>query len=204
MIHLPYPRACPCGVVHRAQRGDAAFEALLAQRPYFATVTSAWTNPNSLDRTTGQSLRQTDWEGALGNLLYLFGTTGAAVTFTPTLTQSVSVSTSTASGHYVRLGKLVLAQISLVASSAGTAANGIVIGGLPVNQSNDGFPHALGYFSRGGPPGTLNYVLVASFATSTTMSLISGAAATGAFGVNPAVTLASGDVIGLTVFYEGP
>lgn len=167
-------------------------------------VSSTWTDPNTLDLTTGQVLTQTVWENLLGCLLWLFGTTGASLTFTPTVTQSGAVSTSSATGRYLKIGKWVIAQLQLVCSSAGTAANAIIIGGLPVNTSNDGFPHAIGFFSRGGPPGTLNHLLAGFFDTATTLKLLAGAAATGNFGVNPGVTLASGDVISMILVYEGP
>jgi len=165
-------------------------------------ITSAWSDPNSLDLIVNDVLNQTTWENVCGNLLWLFGTTGASQSFTPTLTQSGSVSTSSATGRYIKVGKWVVAQCSVTASSAGTAGNQIIIGGLPVAQSNDAFPHCVGRYLNAA--GNSNYLLVGEFATTTSMILYSGGAATGRFGVNPVVTIASGDIISLILIYEGP
>jgi len=126
----------------------------------------------------------------------------AVQTFTPTLTQSASITLSTATGQYILLGKLLLGRVFVQASSAGTAANAIVLGGLPFAQSNDGFPKAWGQFARSG--NNPNYLLVGTWLSSTTLSLDSGAGATGAFGVNPAVTIASGDSLALFLNYIIP
>lgn len=44
------------------------------------TVTSTWTNPSeggTLDRDSGETIREQDWDALLSNLLFLGGTTGA-------------------------------------------------------------------------------------------------------------------------------
>lgn len=51
--------------------------------------------------------------------------------FTPTLTQSATVSKNVIYARYQRIGRLIVANCRLVCSSSGTASNGITIG-LPV------------------------------------------------------------------------
>lgn len=51
-------------------------------------------------------------------------------TWTPTLTQGVSVA-ATVSGQYTQIGKLVVVSFAIVATAAGTAANRVAIGGMP-------------------------------------------------------------------------
>lgn len=56
---------------------------------------------------------------------------GAWTAWTPTVTQSGSVSGTTTGSYYIRIGRLVIASLYFAPSSSGTAANAIVIS-LPV------------------------------------------------------------------------
>lgn len=169
------------------------------------TVTTTWTSPaegGSLDRDSGQTIREQDWDGVLSNLNHIGGSTGvAAQSFTPTLTQSASVTASTAAGRYFRLGSWVFYTVRLVASSSGTAGNAIVIGGLPVAAADTSVAAAPGWanFTRSSNP---VYPLAAHWNTSTSVRFFANAG-TNVFGINPAVTLASGDEMNVTGFYLG-
>lgn len=169
------------------------------------TVTTNWTSPaaaGTLDLAAGAILTEAVWDAMVSNFGHIGGTTGmAAVAFTPTLAQSVSVTASTATGRYFRLGVWVVYTIRLVASSAGTAGNTIVVGGLPIVAGNTaafagpGFAH----FARGTNP---VYPLAANWQTSSSLRFFANAG-TGLFGANPAVTLTSGDEMNVAGFYEG-
>lgn len=159
-------------------------------------ISSAWTDPNSLDLTTGQVLTQTVWENLIGNALWLGGTTGAFASFSPTLTQGGSV-TITAVGRYVQIGKLVLGTINISLSGSGTGGNAIVLGGLPVTpRSNNGGVCMAFYFDTSA---STYYALMGALGNTTSVTFYPGA---GGFGVSPAVTAASGDGLQVTFLYE--
>lgn len=122
----------------------------------------------------------------------------AAGTFTPTVTQSNSPALTTANGRYLQLGKLVFVWVFIAVNGAGTGANAIVVGNLPVaaRSTSDGAA-GHGNFQRSG----LVYDLEAQFSTSTSV-LFWVSAGTGQFGINPAVTLAAGDSLLLSFMYE--
>jgi hypothetical protein len=202
MIHLPAPRLCPCGVVHRPRQGMPAFESLLARRPYFGTVTNAWTNPSEggpIDRDTGQTLRESDWDAVLGNLLYLGGTSGVFGSFTPTLTQGAALTLTSVVGRYFQIGKLVIATVNFTINSAGTAGNQMIIGSLPVAALTRGVP-GNGIFIDASASA---YSITSIWASSTSASLMATTStAASPFGAAPAVTAAAGDQVNMTFIYE--
>jgi hypothetical protein len=140
-------------------------------------------------------------EGApigIAGLAAAVGNFGASTSWTPALQQSVVVTLSSVSGRYITIGSLVVAWGRCVASSAGTAGVAIAMTGLPVNEA--GFTNAFcfGTFSRAANP---NYLLVGQALSSSSVNFYSGNAATGLFGINPAITLASGDIVDVTFIY---
>lgn len=56
---------------------------------------------------------------------------GVWTDYTPTLTQSATVTKTTTYGRYLKIGRLVVAQVNLSVTGAGTAANSVLLG-LPV------------------------------------------------------------------------
>src|SRR6266516_2283138 len=94
-------------------------------------VTSAWTDPNSLDLLTNQVLTQTVWEQLLGDVLWLNGTAGTWTAFTPTLTQNVGIAITVNNARYIKIGHTVIVYILVTTSATGTAGNDIIIGGIP-------------------------------------------------------------------------
>jgi hypothetical protein len=123
-------------------------------------------------------------------------------TFTPTLDQGGAVACSAAIGRSMRIGPLIIATVHLVASAAGAAGNSIAVGGLPTaGATANGGGLVFGSFNRSLPPNP-SHLLAGIWLTGNSVVFVSGAAATGFFGVNPAVTLASGDMLDLTFVYE--
>lgn len=118
--------------------------------------------------------------------------------WTPGLSQSGAVATSSASGDYIQLGTLVIARFALTASAAGTAGNAITVTGLPATADASGY--AVGS-ARLSDVGTAIYGCVAYLASTTTLTFF-GDNDLGALGQNPSFALASGDVITGTVTYQ--
>lgn len=54
-------------------------------------VTATWTDPTTLDRTVGENLPAAKWEGALGDLLYLYDVLTDAVSLAVHLTSDLTV-----------------------------------------------------------------------------------------------------------------
>jgi hypothetical protein len=130
-------------------------------------------------------------------------TTGSAffgtwTAFTPTLSQTASLTLSVATGRYLQIGKLVIASIDVTINSAGTAGGTMVLGGLPVGSTQHGIAAVGRYFDQSA--GTY-YLLSGLWSTATTMQFISHLGA-GGFGNNPAVTAAASDTVFLNLAYE--
>jgi len=156
-----------------------------------------------LETTLGAALDKIDahdHSGTTKNLAVPYGSIGAVAwtTFTPTVTQSTTVTTSTANGRYVQIGKLVIGSIDITMSGAGTGGNSIIIGALPVAAFTTSMTIGAGTYLQAG--GT-RYVLGLSMASTTTFGFYTHTG-TGNFGVNPAVTCANTDILRATFSYE--
>ena len=119
------------------------------------------------------------------------------VDYTPTLTQGVAVTKTTSYARYCQIQTLIVVEIFLIATSAGTAANGVRVG-LPVTAKNTGqlFGSGLIYdASTNTMYNTLPYAFSSSIAA---FYYQTGSE----FGVSPAVTLANTDQIRLKFTYE--
>jgi hypothetical protein len=145
----------------------------------------------------GQCIFETD----TGRLLYYSGAAWVIITeprqtWTPTITQSGTVAGTVNRGWYRRENGLFEARLKWTATAAGTASNAIVVT-LPVTMldTND-VSSDFQYFDTGA--GTPNYVGRCSPTSTSTVQLVTDAS-TGAFGVNPAITIASGDQIFLGI-----
>lgn len=73
-------------------------------------------------------------------------TAGEWSSYTPTLTQSVTVTKTVNWARYTKLNKLVIGSVKVTATGAGTADNAIKIG-LPVNASSDNYLLGTGFFA---------------------------------------------------------
>lgn len=132
-------------------------------------------------------------------------TTTGVQTWTPTLTQSGSVTHTATEARYVRNGCVVEAWGFLSVTGTGTSGNNVTVT-LPVTASGNATGALVGesLFVASG----VSYVGVAQIASSTTLSfrVAPGNAATslggnGSFGTNPAVGLANGDTVRFHVRY---
>jgi hypothetical protein len=122
-------------------------------------------------------------------------------TWTPTLTQSATVTFTNTSSRYMRIQKLVIAQTYLTVSGAGTAGQNVLVG-LPVTAQNASGQIA-GYGWLYDASTTTVYNVIAYMTATTSVSLMYTPNATGgAFGSNPAVTLGASDQVRLSFVYE--
>ena len=125
-------------------------------------------------------------------------TIGAAwVDYTPTLTQSATVTKTISYARYCQVQKLIVVEIFLIATSAGTAANGVRVG-LPVTANKTGQLLGSG-FIYDASTNTMYNLLPYGF----DQNIAAFYYQTGSeFGVSPAVTLANTDQIRLKFTYE--
>lgn len=128
---------------------------------------------------------------------------GAWTAFTPTLTQSATVTKTVTYAKYVRLGRVISANISVVVTGAGTASNAIVAG-LPVAVATGVTMLGVGYIYDASANAV--YKATVEVGSPTTSALFRPASATGNdfLGANAPMTaaLASGDLIVYAVTYE--
>jgi hypothetical protein len=137
-----------------------------------STVTSG-TRPAG---TEGQFIYETDTD-----LVYVynggwvqFGGVGAWTSYTPTLTQSATVTKTVNYAKYFKIGRMCQVTVSLTVTGAGTATNAITIG-LPLAAATAiGFGG--GYFYDGS--GNALYPGISTVLTTTTAVLVDASAAT--------------------------
>jgi hypothetical protein len=125
-------------------------------------------------------------------------TIGAAwESYTPTLTQGVTVTKTIQSAKYCQIQKLVIVNVALNVTSAGTSNVGIIVG-LPKNVlSTDGSYGAGFVYDASG--NALYHSTVNGQSSSTVQFLYQ----TGSpVGQSPTFALASGDIIRFTIAYE--
>jgi hypothetical protein len=117
--------------------------------------------------------------------------------WTPTVTQSASVTFTATYAKYIKIGDLVIVSCLLSITSAGTANNVIVVGGIPYSITGD-LVVGSGKIVNSG---TANYVGCARAYTGTSVSFEADALGN-SIGVTPNFALASGDSISFTIVYE--
>jgi hypothetical protein len=149
----------------------------------------------------------TQWTAGLSALTPLpaatLNTIGAAwETWTPTVTQSVNVTFTTAYARYARINKIVIASCYLTMTSAGTGNNRVVVT-MPIN-----FASTVGQRIGSGlvfdTSATTSYnAVVMNNTTATGVWFVGDWSGGDTWGVAPNIALASGDNIGFTVAYEG-
>lgn len=129
---------------------------------------------------------------------------GAWQDYTPTWTQSATITKTVNWARYTQLNKLVIVSIKMTASSAGTASNAIKIG-LPVNASSNNHLMGTAIYTSTTP---INQPLFAIYdSTSTVVFLPTAAADTptdylGTSGYAVAITVASGAIMYMNLTYE--
>lgn len=120
--------------------------------------------------------------------------------FVPAVTQGASI--TIAAGYYAKyfkIGRRVELQFKLSFTSAGTAANRILltgIGGYTIATTGAG--HGIATLYRGGT----RYVCMAESFTTTSFGFDHDTSTTDLLGITPAVTIANGDVLWGTIAFE--
>jgi hypothetical protein len=129
------------------------------------------------------------------------GKPGVWTTYTPILSQTVTVSTSTTTGRYVRFGSLVIVRVRLIASSSGTAG-GIITASLPITA--DPVYSTFGISGNGiiFKAATNVQHHVALHTAASTVSFVSDISGGGNFGQQSSFQLVSGDYVSFTTMYE--
>ncbi len=123
---------------------------------------------------------------------------GAWTNWTPTVTQSASISLTNNYARYIRIGKTVVVQASLTLTSAGSAGNIIYIGGLPVAPANSSNLLGNFYFQSAGIVFYGGSVIIAS--GSTMQFIVSGNG--NYMGLSPSFAIKNGDNIFINLTYE--
>lgn len=121
----------------------------------------------------------------------------AWTSYTPTLTQSATITKTVTYAKYQRVGRLIVANMSLAITGAGTSGNAILVG-LPVAAAVlDGVVGSFRYFDAGSTAYTGTVIGVS---TTTVNCWVSGNG--NPMGVNPTFAAASGDNIQVSITYE--
>jgi hypothetical protein len=122
-------------------------------------------------------------------------------TWTPTVTQSATVTCTNTLSRYGRIQKTVFVTTYQTVTGAGTAGSNVILT-VPVNfQSNSGQMVGFGWVYDASTT-TIYNVMVYAASTSTVVLMYTPNATGGGFGSNPAVTLAVNDQIRITLIYE--
>lgn len=119
--------------------------------------------------------------------------------YTPTLTQSNTVTKTVARAVYTRVGRLITCTFYLAVTGSGTAGN-TVVAGLPVEAASANSMNGAGQIFDTSTTTRYGGLWIGSGATA--VVLAGDWAGASGWGVNPNVALASGDVITGTITYE--
>lgn len=177
-------------------------------------ISDTWSDPSeggTLDLSAGDVLTAAVWEKVMSNLLRLGGTTGAPVSFTPTVRQGGTARTLTWShSYYWVVGKVAYLDIHIKVGQAGTAGNDILIGGWPtaINPVDYDEMATCGtgsYYDADTTTtrvGNARHGYESGFVATSMTLCIDGASADRDLGVDPAITLASGDLISIKAFWR--
>jgi hypothetical protein len=129
---------------------------------------------------------------------------GAWTSYTPTLTQSATVTKTATYAKYTRIGRTIIVQVDLAVTGAGTAANAVVVG-LPVAAAITGTLKVVGVGEIYDASATLGYRGVVEIVTSTTVCFrATNTTVINAYlgGDSFVAALAAGDVVSMSVTYE--
>jgi hypothetical protein len=128
---------------------------------------------------------------------------GAWATYTPTLTQSGAVTKTVTYARYIKIGRLITAELVLTVTGSGTGANAVLIG-LPVAAAfGTNFP-IIGAGNIFDSSAVLVYRGLAEIVSTTTFELIAtNSTVAGALGADAFTAgLAVNDVVRAMVSYE--
>lgn len=122
-------------------------------------------------------------------------------TYTPTLTQSGTVTKTVTYAAYCQIGKQVTCTVRLDATGAGTGSNLITVS-LPVTAAYAASILPAGIFYFYDSSATTYYVGMAGLASTTTVAGQRDGVAGRMGGTSPTAAIASGDQIGFSITYE--
>lgn len=159
---------------------------------FLANMAAATIKGRALGAGTGDP---TDLTAAqVGSILF-----PAWTSYTPTFTQTATITKTVAFARYMQIGKTVFFTLAMNATSAGTAGAFVRVG-LPVAPLNDN-QAVFCAFTDASP--AASYVMLGFTKTGTNdMIFLNDASGSAAFGNAPAVTVASGDAIYCAGTYE--
>ena len=154
----------------------------------------------------GMVIYETDTKKSLvynGSSWDILSDMGVWTSYTPVWTQTATISKTVTFSKYIQIGKTVMYQGYMVATSAGTAS-GVIAIGIPVAASAQ---YGTAYTTVGSAqfvdvtPGYYTYAGTANLSSGVITITTLGTAAN-LVGVNPAVTVAATDIISWSVMYE--
>lgn len=118
--------------------------------------------------------------------------------YTPTLTQSATISKTVTNARYCQIQKTVFVQVYMIATSAGTAGNQLIIG-LPITARTS-FGTTYGVAQLYDANTNLMYICSTYQHSPTAVSFIYQTG--NPFGISPAITIANGDQLQFSIVYE--
>jgi hypothetical protein len=123
--------------------------------------------------------------------------------FTPAFAQAGAVSTTVTYARYLVQGKVAHVQIMLTSAATGTGGNPIDIASIPsaIEPKQTGASRSIGSALFVDNNTAIHYTVSVIAISATTYRFI-GYNVTNSIGVDPSITLASGDTISLSVTYE--
>ena len=135
------------------------------------------------------------------NTAAIMNSIGAAwETWTPAVTQSVSVAATVTIGRYMRIQKLVIAVAKLSVTGTGTGNNAVKVS-LPITAKDSGQIVGSGFIYDAST--NLTYLVSAeSDSTTTTRFYTDGTAGASFWGQTPNVAITNTDQINITLMYE--
>lgn len=130
---------------------------------------------------------------------------GALTSWTPTVTQSGSVTVTNTYSRYQRVGRMITGWFSVSVTGSGTSSNAIIIGGLPVTAATSqivvGNAELFDFSAAGSPP--CKWQVMLFMPSTTTFDLRSGSSLDNRLGIaTTTIGLASGDTLMGSFHYE--
>jgi hypothetical protein len=120
--------------------------------------------------------------------------------YTPSWTQGATITKTVNFARYTQLNKLVIVNLKMTASSAGTASSPILVG-LPVSASSNNSSMGLAFMFDVSAGDSGKEGLFSVYESATTVHFLqTRSGESDKFGIN--LTIASGDIISATFTYE--
>jgi hypothetical protein len=126
---------------------------------------------------------------------------GAWTTWTPTYTQTGSLTTSAASARYSQIGKIVTAHAEATFSNSGTTNTSFLLTNLPVTAASTG-TRIIGHGVLFDSSTSINYSGHLLFVSSTEIRFVGDWSGSLQWGFAPNLAIASGDVWRFSLMYE--